>query len=132
MTPETLRAAILDCISRNRGTSFVELEWEFGRLGYAYEGQNCILAGPENVLIWVGWSEEAAEALLDLLRAGKAYLNPTSALTYMVDGKMLNYPIPKRLPRKGYKHPHWMPCTVEAGAVSAEPRHRERGEGGRQ
>ena len=120
-TVEAARAAILALVTRSRGTSFVDVEHELDRLGYPYVGDYDV-ALPGNVVIWAGWTQDAAELVNDLLRARRVHLNATSPLTYVIDGKLLNLPIAKRPPARGYKTARWAPCTLEAGpALESEP-----------
>jgi hypothetical protein len=111
---EAAQAALLGRITRFPGTSFVELERVLDRLDYPYEGDR-VLEVHGNIVLWSGWTDDAAELVLELARDGRVHFNPTSPLTYMADGKMLRLPIAKRPPKNGYKTPRWAPCTIEAG-----------------
>ena len=62
-----------------------------------------------NLVLWVGMSQEWIQTLNELFTAGLIWRQPCPVLSYMVDGKVLTLPVAKRLPKGGYKTPHWGP-----------------------
>jgi len=66
-----------------------------------------------NIIVWSGVSEEAVSSLRKLVDNKSYHFHPTSSLTYMADGAMLNIPIAKSV--RHYKTPHWIPTVINIG-----------------
>lgn len=66
----------------------------------------------ENVILWTGMSEVFQHAIRDLLAARRLFFHPAQLLTYLIDGGLLRLPVAKRLPKGGYKAPHWVPVCL--------------------
>jgi hypothetical protein len=66
------------------------------------------------VVLWAGMSQEFSDALGELCKRGNVEPQGTNYLVYLVDGKMLSYPIAKRPPKSGYKEEHWVPVVFNA------------------
>lgn len=73
-----------------------ELSWECG----------------ENVVLWISMSRPFAEAMIELRRNGVIELEPMTPLGMMVAGEVLNMPVVRRPPPKGYAKPHWCPVWL--------------------
>lgn len=104
---------IHEIVRVRRHVSFAELE----RMIPGFKGDSprrcfCLSEHP-SLVIWLNLSDEALLALEELRKAKKVFLNPCSYLVYLVDGKMLNLPIPKRMPRKDVKKDYWVPCVLD-------------------
>ena len=65
-----------------------------------------------NLLFWAGVSQELIAIVNELFEAGLIWRVPASSLSYMIDGGMLRYPIPKRVRKQGYAKPHWVPTCL--------------------
>jgi hypothetical protein len=90
-----------------RGTSFVELMRDVPSL----KGNFTWHAGSNpNLVLWVGMSEAAIEAMMELLREKKIDIVSTNLLVYLADGGMLQMPLVKSIKTK-YKKPHWLPVV---------------------
>ena len=113
MSTPTFADVILETVNLARGNSFVDLENAFAWAGLDYAGE-LELVKTGNIVLWAGWNEAATAALFDLESTGRVHFYPTSAFTYLADGKIVNYPIAKR-PRHHYKTPRWAPACIEAG-----------------
>ena len=104
---------IFETVRVRRHVSFVELE----RMIPGFNGEDphrcfCFSEHP-SLVIWLNLSDEALAALEELRKAKKVFLNPCSYLVYLVDGKTLSLPIPKRMPKKDTKKDYWVPCVLD-------------------
>lgn len=77
----------------------------------------CRLAHPRFPMVryWEGLSEPAAEAILELAKAGVIRHEPTDTLAYVAQGPSLDYPIFtfELMSRAGeLNSPHWMPVLL--------------------
>lgn len=66
----------------------------------------------DNVVLWAGMSESFTDAIEQLRAEKRVWPTPTVWLTYMIDGGSLSLPIAKRIPKGGYKKPHWLPVCL--------------------
>jgi hypothetical protein len=57
-------------------------------------------------------SEAFIHAMIELLHENTVEVWPCSPLIYLVDGMFYKLPIASRIPKRGYKEPHWLPVTV--------------------
>jgi len=108
----TLKDEILEYVQSRDWVSFAELQ----RLnGFKAEKGLVVEHGTfDNVLLWVGVSEEACQALADLTKEGKIHWMPGHWLSYAADGQMLKLPLAKRA--RNYTKPHWLPVFYRPGA----------------
>jgi hypothetical protein len=92
------------------GVSFVEMQRECGPESQGELGLGMGVEGT-NVYLWAGCSE----LFIDAFSIARDSLDgtPTSLLIYLVDGQGLNWPLAMRVPKKGYKTPHWMPMSFK-------------------
>lgn len=74
--------------------------------------------GESNVVLWAGMSDALVAALQALRDENAINLVPCSSLVYVIDGALLQLPLAKRIPKRGYAEPHWAPCVLK----SAHPR----------
>lgn len=104
---------IFDYIRRNRSVSWAELECYLNAIGIDYRGNLNVQAGDnENVIYWTGWNRAALEMITGLLKRKMIKKAPAGELTYLIDGKCLNFPVAKHT--RIYKKPHWLPIVFEA------------------
>lgn len=105
-----------DCLTYIRTGShitFTEIENWLRQQGINPDGDQEIYFDL-NVILWCGMSED----FVDLIRSIQPHTvpTPTNILTYVADGgKIPGYPLAKRPPRDGYREPHWLPVTLNAG-----------------
>jgi hypothetical protein len=104
-TPREMADVMLDTIREDRGVSFVELKRMFGSEAHG----DLVIQLRHNIVLWCDVSQTFFEAFQLIIPEVEMY--PTSLLVYMVDGCILQLPIAKRLPKTGYKIPHWAPVT---------------------
>lgn len=98
--------------------SFAELRQLDGFPGkFSYE-----IADPPaaNIVLWIGVSEEAIDALNELASVGEIHFWPTSPLVYLCDGALLKLPVARGVRR--YAKPHWLPAMVRRGPAPPAPR----------
>ena len=114
-----IKAEVYRYIRENEGTSYVELENLFTRLGFNWQGNLEICSDVnENVIFWAGWNKEALEVINSLQREGLIYKVPGEPFIYYIDGKALTLPIVRR--NIQYKTPHWLPVLFAARRKSLE------------
>lgn len=65
----------------------------------------------DNTILWADVSEKFIDAF-NLVKQ-RMYPQPADALIYMMDGKFVRLPIARRLGKKDYKTPHWLPVTFQ-------------------
>jgi hypothetical protein len=79
-----------------------------------------------NVVIWAGVSPAFCEAVNIMKTGQRVSMRPSVPLVYFVDGKVLTYPLARRIPKGGYKSPRWIPAVwwptarVSSGARARE------------
>ncbi len=72
--------------------------------------------GFSNIVLWSGMSSEFIEAVDKILKEDVVHYHSTPALTYLLDGMALKYPIVKS--KRHYKKPHWAPVVFVFGSVA--------------
>lgn len=104
-----IRSAIVEYVRSRDWVTFAELKNRFGK----YAEGNVALESTQNpnIIFWVGMSKEFTDDIASLLGT-KLFLHPASSFTYMIDGATLDLPLVKRLPKKGYRKPHWLPACL--------------------
>jgi len=107
---------ILSTVKRlGSGTSFVEVGHGLDEAGIPSAGDVSIDLGVSNLTAWVGMSEEFFAGVGELIDARLIHFTPTSLLVYLIDGGMPNLPMAQRVPKGGYRDPHWIPVTFCLG-----------------
>lgn len=99
-----MKKKILDFLKTRDYVSFQEMNQIDG-----FKGDR-VLELDENLVLWQGISKEASQAILELIRAKKVKMNPSTIYVYLFDGGYLNLPIAKKM--QSYKKPHWFPITL--------------------
>lgn len=99
-----MKDKILEIIKKRPAASFVDLEKIDGFLG-EYEMFNA----QYNVVYWGGISLEATEAMNELIANKQIEMALSVPLVYMIDGRVMKYPLVKSL--RVYKNPHWLPVV---------------------
>lgn len=97
---------------RENAFSQLHLEKILIERGIDYKGDTCWhLKNYPNLVLWAGWSLEFFTVLNDLLRENVIKLNHSNrtALCYLIDGKILPFPIAQKIMQ--YKSEHWVPVT---------------------
>ena len=100
-----MKDSILALIRDRQHVTFAEL----GRDIPGFTGDMRMLhASDPNIVIWPWCSDEAIDAVSDLLAAKLIFFHPLSALSILIeDHPML--PRVSRPPKGGYKEMHWLP-----------------------
>jgi hypothetical protein len=118
--------AIYDFVKDRRHVSFVELRNQIP--GFCYkplEGQKATalcVPGYPSIVIWINVTDEAISAINELNGLKKVFINPCSHLVYLIDGCMLNFPIPKRMPKPTTKKDWWIPCVLDVEPSTTKSR----------
>lgn len=91
------------------GVSFVELSKHIAgfksKKEPGWDLQFC-----KNLVVWVGMTEEAVEAIIQLRAEKRIILTPTIYSVYLFDGEVLKFPLAKRF--MAYKKPRWVPTVL--------------------
>lgn len=88
------------------GVPFTEIEDRFGKGSFSFENRKA------NVVYWHGLRPSVADGLIELYNEKRILLYPTNILVYLIGGKVPMLPIVKKLPKNGYKEPHWLPLLL--------------------
>lgn len=100
-----MKQQILETIrTRGEGVTFVELMAIEGFKGDYVWGRE-----DYNIWFWGGLSDQAIDALEELLRTNQIAMTPTYPLTYLIDGVIVKWPIAKQV--RKYKKEHWLPVV---------------------
>jgi hypothetical protein len=107
---DILKYKIIDYVREHPGTSFVEIERVFEKCGFDFDGERGIYSPLfPNIVLWGNWNSAACGVVKSLLNDGILVPVPTTALTYIIDGKMPDFPIAETL--CAYTTTHWLPVT---------------------
>lgn len=100
---------IIKYITKNAGTSFVEIEKIFDENHFEYKGNGAYTSAENNnIVFWYGWNEQAFNVVSSLVNEGLIDMKICEPVIYMVDGKELNLPVLKSYDIDTY---HWLPIT---------------------
>lgn len=122
-TIEEQKENILNAIRKIGGcngyVSFAELERNLAH----FEGDHILEHGDyKNIIYWTGMSEVTTKAFIELLKAQAIKMTPCSnTLVYMIDGRMLTWPLVKRA--MAYKNPRWLPVTLSVEGQKGYEKH---------
>lgn len=112
---EEMKAEVLKYIRKNNSVSYAELQWFFEQKGYTYKGEIMACADQcEHVVFWDGWNQETFDILAELLSEGLVHREPTSFMTYLIDGASMRLPLVKKVVQ--YKTDHWLPTVFMSGS----------------
>lgn len=100
-----MKEAIYNFIRGWQNVTFPDLEKHID----GFRGEMEMTMPEQNIVLWSRVSEEGAEALKQLLDEKKIAMRPSHVLCYVHDGAMIKLPIAKKVPKNGYKKPHWLP-----------------------
>lgn len=104
-----MKQEILEYVKKYGGVTFAELS----RIIPGFKGDKS-LSMPElskrNIFIWDGVSDEAAQALVELLEKKEIKMGPCNPLLYVMDGVVPNMKVAKAF--RFYKEPRWMPVIL--------------------
>lgn len=103
-----MKDEMLRFIQEQTQVSFAELERHFGEQA---AGEYVLFAGASNVILWDNVSEEFVLAFRKLQEDNLIRMTPTSPLTYLINGRVLKYPLAKRVL---YSSTHWLPVILKA------------------
>jgi hypothetical protein len=123
-----LAEALVQRVSEHDWVSFPEALRFLGQK-MCVEGDHSItFTSDPNLIVWADVSQEFSDLVIQLIKDRKLYFHGSSALIYMIDGGMLNLPIVKRVSRKPYKNPHWLPVCLRTVPLDTKTsRSRRRG-----
>lgn len=101
--------SVIDLITQRDYVTFVEIEHVLQPL-IPVKGSMAIEIGScPNLVLWGGMSDEWVAVMHEVQASGLVSMEPTSLLTYMVDGGRPRLPVAKRPPKGGYSTEHWAP-----------------------
>ena len=99
-----MKEQIFNFIKKRCDVSFVELSRNIEGFngGVRYETL-------ENLVLWDGMSEEAANSIHELLKEKRIIAITADRFVYFIDGGSLKYSVAKK--EMSYKKPHWLPIV---------------------
>lgn len=101
-----MKKQIVEMIKRKTSVSFVELE----RGVDGFEGEMSFGLPDKNIFYWFNISDDASEALKELLDSDVIKMTPANPLVYFIDGNRYRMPhIAKQV--RNYKEPRWIPVV---------------------
>ena len=109
-------------IASHGHVSAIELMEEARREGLDPKGTLSFEIKSLNVVLWAGLSSDACDALDELRETKMTEIHAASLLVYLADGGMLGLPLVKKVPKKGYKKPHWAPIVWHHDPMLKETR----------
>ena len=109
----------IDWMRRMNGVCLPEIEKWAARRGIPVRGDRTLDAGRENLVLWVGVSDQFCDLLNAVRGSAQVVLRPMSdAEALVVHGcyrhaRVPALPTAKRPPSGGYREPHWLPTYWE-------------------
>jgi hypothetical protein len=104
---EPTESGIISFIESRQHVTFMELVMNFS--GFTGGEWSMSVPGFDNIVLWMGMSEEVIELMTGLLNSKKIYAHPSCVLNYVMDGGSLKLPIAKKAIR--YRKRHWFPVS---------------------
>jgi len=105
VTTQEMADRILDLIAKHGDTTFPEI---INSIGDEARGNIAFELSP-NTILWDGISQTLFDSFA--LIKDKLELHKTHFLIPAFDGALLDLPIARSAPKKGYKRPHWLPIV---------------------
>lgn len=102
-----MKEAIYKLVADLKAVSFVNLCREIE----GFSGGLAMVDKNPHIVFWIGVSSEGVRAINELRAEGRIEMKPTQALTYLVDGEMLNLPQVTKV--YNYKKDHWLPVIFD-------------------
>lgn len=111
VTVEAFDAIVLDSIRRNGGDATAPelLEMLLDDHQIDGSGEAILEMSQFNLVIWSGLHPVLADSITRLLDRKKLQAKRANWFSFFAAGRLLDLPMAKRVPAKGYKSPHWMP-----------------------
>jgi len=100
-------------VKRNDWVSFVDVEDQLQEQGVILGGDFSYQLADKNIVFWEGMSLEMLEVIESLLESKELFLHPAeqvNAISLLLYGGRLRLPVARRVPRTGYRKPHWLPA----------------------
>lgn len=109
-----MKTKILDYVrEKGGGVSMVELSRDIP----GFNGNRAMFSGEgTNIVVWNGISQEAIDALAELVQDNQIEVKATQPFVYLIDGGGLDLPLAKRT-NHHYKKPHWLPVAISLPKV---------------
>ena len=106
-----LKTEIINLLAaRGDGVSFANLSEIPG-----FSGNTGMEVENKNIFIWFTCTEEAIQAIKELLNEKQIELHSTSHMTYIIDGCVPGYPVAKS--DRHYNTPRWQPMALKKGKL---------------
>jgi hypothetical protein len=106
---ERIKSVVLDLVAKRDHVSFAEFDRFLIEAGIAPKGDLELTYDDGNLVLWQRMSQDYVDAIGELIAEKALYVHPATFWTYLADGTLPGLPIAKRIPRGGYKNPHWLP-----------------------
>lgn len=107
MNINKIKLDLAKMIRSNKHITFIEIEKYFNNIGYNYKDHHEISSegGGNQVVFWSDWNKQTINLVMDLLNSNIISINRTSAINYVLQGIIINYPLYQG--KKPYKQ--WLP-----------------------
>lgn len=107
MNINRIKLDLAKMIISNKHITFIEIEKYFSNIGYNYKGHHEISSegGRNQVVFWSDWNKQTINLVIDLLNSNIISINRTSAINYILQCIIINYPLYQG--KKPYKQ--WVP-----------------------
>ena len=107
--------AVAELVERRPSATFGELQQLLGD-----EGEYILLLGGQNLVIGADLSEDFLKVVVEALEGDRIHIHAMdfteAILVYGYDGLPIPaFPPARRVPKKGYKEPHWLPVALYLG-----------------
>lgn len=114
-----LAATVLARVNERDHVSFAELANDLP----AFKDGDLMWELLDNLIVWVGMTKAATDAIDELRSVPWVFFQPSSVLVYAIDGGLLKMPIAKRM--TAYKSPRWLPTVIRPIARATPKQLRE-------
>ena len=112
-----MKTMILNLLKeKSEGITFIEIENMFDDNKIDYKGNSVV--GPsryKNIYYWINISDEFSDAIIELKEENKIKLSVCNVVVYLVDGKIIRFPLAKKPIQ--YEDPHWLPIIIKMEGV---------------
>jgi hypothetical protein len=105
----TLKEQILEFVTQHSHATLPQIvrRFEGARGELWFESRNF-----ENVVFWKGLSQEAIDALSELLEEKAIFMHPSSQREYLAGDDWAMLLLPQAMSGRSYASPHWRPVSL--------------------
>ena len=116
--------AIYAYVAMNDWVTFAELWNVIGETAWGKGTLAIVSPTDPNILFWVGMTPEVVDTIQGLTSSKRLFYHSTVFLTYLIDGRCLQIPTLKRVPKQPLKSERWLPVCLRAVPIAEKRRKR--------